>query len=453
MEQEIIKSYKINFYNKSKNNWRIITKSKQEIINKFLIKNKQLTNFKYKELYNKPKRFSNYDKDHKSKIRNKYEQYFQNFHNIKSWHAQNINKSADDKFNKTLKSFYWYIKKNWKSDKLKMKKPYSNDILEFNLDDRMLKSWSKDLIKDENINNLYWLSILNPFKSNKNKLANWYKNNINIPILLYPEIIEKIEKWYKYSFSLWKDYIKINFKINLNYLIKENNDLLKNNKKLDKIIDKIAIDFWKYTSTYDSNWEINQYDLSNMYNKINNIKLEISELQSELKILFNKKEFWNEYNVLKNKIVKLNKRIKEIIRHSYNFIANQILKDNPKKVVIEDLNFVAIKKKKSIQNDNKENNKDDKIKNEKYKGKKFNSMINIMSRWIWENILANKIMLVGNHLEKINAKYSSQCCYNCWNINKKNRKWKEFHCLSCWYRNNADINAAMNIFHSRHILA
>jgi len=94
-----------------------------------------------------------------------------------------------------------------------MKKPYSNDILEFNLDNRMLKSWWKDLIKDENINNLYWISILNPFKSNNNKekslkIANWYKNNINIPILLYPEIIEKFEKWYKYSFSLWENYIK-----------------------------------------------------------------------------------------------------------------------------------------------------------------------------------------------------------------------------------------------------
>jgi len=43
------------------------------------------------------------------------------------------------------------------------------------INSRMLKSWWKDLIKDKNVNNLYWLSILNPFKADTNKLKIIYE--------------------------------------------------------------------------------------------------------------------------------------------------------------------------------------------------------------------------------------------------------------------------------------
>jgi len=433
--EEIIKSYKLYFHNKSKNNWRIITKKKENILDNFLQLNRKLTNFVYKERYIKTKKFNN--KELLSKYRKEYENYFQSFFNLKSAYSQNIYRTANNRYNFTSKSFYSYAKKEWKSNKFKMKKPYSNDILEFELDNRMLKSNNKAFIKDNEINNLYWLSISN-FQKKIKKNNKEYSKFINIPLLIYPEIQQYIDQWFKYSFALGDWYVKITFKINLEQLNKESKKLNSNFKKLDKL----AIDFWKYLTIAKSDWTTEQYNLSKMYDKILKIKKEISRYQSKLAILKNNKYFWNEYKELKERIRFLNKKASNILKNKYRFISNRILEQQPKKVVVEDLTFLTIKKKNK-----------DWSRNKDYKWRKFNKIINIMSRWRFLRILESKISMVGNHLEKIDARYSSQCCYNCLYIDKRNRHWRKFKCLSCWYTNDADINAWMNILHSKHIIA
>lgn len=46
-----------------------------------------------------------------------------------------------------------------------------------------------------------------------------------------------------------------------------------------------------------------------------------------------------------------------------------------------------------------------------------------------------------------NSHYTSQQCSKCWNIDRENRKSQEnFCCIKCWYENNADLNAAINIY-------
>jgi len=209
------------------------------------------------------------DKDFSNMVRKSLEWELNSI--VSAWYSQNINKNIKDKYLHTKKSFFSKFtqnninKKNTSSKKKKIyfKKPYFEDIVEFPLDNRMItwqwKNINKMFRKDDNIENLYWFSFLNPFKeknSNNSKEYKNYKKNINLPIFIYPEIKRYIDLWYKMSFSIHQDYLKINFNIPETDILKLNS----NKKKLDKI----AIDFWKYISTYD--WkQSKQFDLSKMY--------------------------------------------------------------------------------------------------------------------------------------------------------------------------------------------
>ena len=46
---------------------------------------------------------------------------------------------------------------------------------------------------------------------------------------------------------------------------------------------------------------------------------------------------------------------------------------------------------------------------------------------------------------KVDARYTSQKCSNCSQIEKKNRNGSHFECDRCGYREHADVNAAKNI--------
>ena len=53
------------------------------------------------------------------------------------------------------------------------------------------------------------------------------------------------------------------------------------------------------------------------------------------------------------------------------------------------------------------------------------------------------------NISKVPAHHTSQTCHNCGHVAKENRKTQaDFHCVACGHRDNADVNAALNILAS-----
>ena len=521
---EIIKSYKIPLNNKT----RLLTKSKQKIITDFAYTSKKLYNFFSKEYYQWKIYQKNQSKIESEIIRKQYEKYFESSENIKSWHSQNIYRNAKSKYIDTIKSYNSDYSKNIRSKKnIKSKsiKPYYEDLFEFPLDYRLLNQWeykddnynenwlihSKALMKDNKIDNLYWLSISNPFKSKKyinldenNNIIkdkyisdfeniNTFKNNkINIPLFFYKEIQELYDKWYKYSFSLHNDYVKIIFRYEISD--KKLSEISKDVKSDKKYIDSLSIDFWKYISTYhiekndnkDENWDIidwldskielekeiwkeiyNQYDMSKMYRKIKKIQFQIKNIQSELdnikneynneNKLYNKE--WKEiinygfkkldhFKLLLSKFKLLHNRIKGIRKSSYWNIINKIYKDNDIwSIILEDLSFETIEKYIKDKDGNiKKDKSGNRIINPKYKWRWYNKMLNVMWVWIWNKLFENKITLAGSQANLQDPRNSSRECSCCWHIDKLSRNWRFFKCTKCGYKADADFNAAKVLF-------
>ena len=502
---EIIKSYKIPLNNKT----RILTKSKQKIITDFAYTSKKLYNFFSKEYHQWKIYQKNQSKYDSEQIRKQYEKYFESSEYLKSWHAQNIFRNSKSKYIDSIKSINSaYILKQRQDKWLKHKsiKPYYDELFEFPLDDRMLNQWfykdkdwnniSKKLIKDDKIDNLYWLSIYNPFKSEKyidkdgnindyisdyENIDTFKKDKINIPLFFYKEISDLYEKWYKYSFSLHNDYVKIIFKYEIsNKKLSEINKDIKSDKKY---IDKLSIDFWKYISTYhienikNADWSdkeiYTQYYMSKMYRKIKKIQFQIKNIQSELdniKNLYNQnnenklynsewKEIINygfkklsEFKNLMKEFKSLHNRIKWIRKSSYWNVLNNIFKDNEiGTIILEDLSFWAIEKYIKDKDGNiKKDKSGKKIINPKYKWRWFNKMINVMWVWHWNNLSKNKIALAGSQANFEDPRNSSRECSCCWHVDKKSRNWRFFKCTKCWHKSDADFNAAKVLF-LRHI--
>ena len=498
---EIIKSYKIPLNNKT----RLLTKSKQKIITDFAYTSKKLYNFFSKEYHQWKIYQKNQSKFESEQIRRKYEKYFESLENLKSWHSQNIFRNAKSKYIDSIKSYNSKYAKNIrikKNIKNKSIKPYYEDLFEFPLDDRMLNQWfyknndgisiSKKLIKDEKIENLYWLSISNPFKLDKyikydennkiikNKYIENYENidtfkkdKINIPLFFYKEIQELYNKWYKYSFSLHNDYVKIIFKYEISN--SKLSEISKDMKYDKKYIDKLSIDFWKYISTYhlEKNTDLldkeiyTQYNMSKMYRKIKKIQFQIKNIQSELdniKNIYNNENklynsewkkitnYWfkklDQYKLLLSEFKALHNRIKWIRKSSYWNVLNKIYKNyDIWNIILEDLSFCAIEKYIKDKDGNIKKDKNwNKMRNPKYKGRWFNKMINVMWVWIWNNLSKNKIVLAGSQANFEDPRNSSRECSCCWHIDKKSRNWRFFKCTKCGHKSDADFNAAKVLF-------
>jgi putative transposase len=85
------------------------------------------------------------------------------------------------------------------------------------------------------------------------------------------------------------------------------------------------------------------------------------------------------------------------------------------------------------------------IRNQKSKGKRLNKWLSNWSFWQLEQLLQYKAEAEGKQIVKVDAKYTSQKCSNCQEIEKKNRNGSHYHCDRCGYREHADVNAANNI--------
>lgn len=85
------------------------------------------------------------------------------------------------------------------------------------------------------------------------------------------------------------------------------------------------------------------------------------------------------------------------------------------------------------------------IRKQKSKGKVLNKWLSNWSFWQLEQLLVYKAEAVGKKIVKVDARYTSQKCSNCSQIEKKNRKGSHYECDRCGYREHADVNAAKNI--------
>jgi putative transposase len=85
------------------------------------------------------------------------------------------------------------------------------------------------------------------------------------------------------------------------------------------------------------------------------------------------------------------------------------------------------------------------IRNQKSKGKVLNKWLSNWSFWQLEMFLGYKAEAVGKQIIEVDARYTSQKCSNCGEIEKKNRNKSHYHCDRCGYREHADVNAAKNI--------
>ena len=281
----VIKSFKLYFDNDIHNLWRVVTKKKCDLLTTFWLKYKQYTNYIFKTFYNDYKELKNVSYDDKRK---RFEWEFKE--TFTSWYAQNTYKFAKDSYIHTVKSFF--SKEKWtklKSKKKVFKKPYQQEIKGFPIDNRMLSS--KPLLKDKNIDNLYWLSILNPFRKDNTDWVN-YKGRINIPLYFYDEVIDLMSKWYKYSFILHNKYIEIVFKYELDIKIinieQEIDSLSSELNKHTEKLSKCGIDFWKNMGVYDGKNTI-LFNLHKMYRNIDNKMKDIGKIQKELQILKKKR--------------------------------------------------------------------------------------------------------------------------------------------------------------------
>ena len=62
-----------------------------------------------------------------------------------------------------------------------------------------------------------------------------------------------------------------------------------------------------------------------------------------------------------------------------------------------------------------------------------------------KQIILYKTELYGKHLVLVAPHFTSQKCSNCGHIEKDNRKEKVFFCLKCGHKQDADLNASINI--------
>ena len=84
------------------------------------------------------------------------------------------------------------------------------------------------------------------------------------------------------------------------------------------------------------------------------------------------------------------------------------------------------------------------IRNQR-RGKKLNKWLSSWSFSQLEFFLGYKSVALGKETAFVDARYTSQRCSRCGNVNRANRKKSRFHCRSCHFEAHSDINSGLNI--------
>jgi len=88
---------------------------------------------------------------------------------------------------------------------------------------------------------------------------------------------------------------------------------------------------------------------------------------------------------------------------------------------------------------------EDLSRNKKKKGKHFNKRISDWSFYQFEQFLKYKTEACGKEVVCVDARYTSQKCNCCGNIDKKSRNGGKYTCVRCGHTEHSDVNAAKNI--------
>jgi IS605 OrfB family transposase len=125
----------------------------------------------------------------------------------------------------------------------------------------------------------------------------------------------------------------------------------------------------------------------------------------------------------KRKLKKVSGREMRFVRDVNHCIAKQIVQSQYDILVLEKLTNIG----------------------KKNKGKVLNKRIKGWSFYQLEQFLQYKAEAQGKRIVFVDARYTSQKCFACGNIDKTSRNRSHYKCVVCGYCEHADVNAAKNI--------
>lgn len=212
---------------------------------------------------------------------------------------------------------------------------------------------------------------------------------------------------------------------------KENN----NNQEvaIDKGFRKLIVD--SNNQKYGEDWHNLEKKIDNKFQKKQKQRNKIYALRKELHKKYQETKYRNtykkikhleKYNLGKKKFNKNKIKTQETIKNNVNQAVNDFITNNPKlkTIVLEKL---------------------DRFDNGKKYSKKSNRLLNQWKRGFLKNKLTFISQLKSLELAYQNRAYTSQECSNCGYVHKDNRQGERFTCIQCGYREDADVNGALNI--------
>jgi len=246
-------------------------------------------------------------------------------------------------------------------------------------------------------------------------------------------------KWVKKFFSKRKGcfIVSSDTQGNLNLHIPIEEEPKENNNTqeiaIDKGFRKLIVDSNK--QKYGDDWHELEKKLDNKFQKKQEQRNKLYALRKELhkkyqetkdKKLYKKIKHLEKYNLGKKKFNKNKLKTKETIKNNVNQSVNDFISKNPKlkTIVLEKL---------------------DKFDNRRKYSRKSNRLLNQWKRGFLKNKLTFISQLKSVELAYQNRAYTSQECSNCGYVRKDNRQGERFTCIKCGFREDADVNGALNI--------
>jgi len=202
---------------------------------------------------------------------------------------------------------------------------------------------------------------------------------------------------------------------------------------IDKGFRKLIVDSNK--EKYGEDWHELEKKLDDKFQKKQKQRNKLYALRTELhkklaetkdKKIYKKIKHLEKYNLGKKKFNKNKVKTKETIKNNVNQTVNKFISKNPKlkTIVLEKL---------------------DRFDNGRKYSKKSNRLLNNWKRGFLKNKLIFISQLKSLELAYQNRAYTSQECSNCGYVHRDNRQGERFICIKCGFKEDADVNGALNI--------
>lgn len=228
--------------------------------------------------------------------------------------------------------------------------------------------------------------------------------------------------------------------LNLHIPIEEEPKKNNNNKEIaiDKGFRKLIVDSNK--QKYGDDWHELEKKLDEKFQKKQKQRNKLYALRKELhkkwtetkdKKTYKKIKHLEKYNLGRKKFNKNKIKTKETIKNNVNQTINEVISKNPKlkTIVLEKL---------------------DRFDNGRKYSKKSNRLLNQWKRGFLKDKFTFISQLKSLELAYQNRAYTSQECSNCGYVHKDNRQGERFTCIKCGFREDADVNGALNILQRKY---